>query len=338
MLTVILEEPGRLSVTDTDAPASPRAGCAIVRVHRVGVCGTDIHAFAGEQPYFTYPRVLGHELGVEVVEVADDVSNVKVGDRCAVEPYLNCGECLACRRGRGNCCEKLQCLGVHTDGGMRERIEVPAHKLHPSDKLSTDQLALVETLGIGKHAVDRADLQSDDRVAVIGMGPIGMTIVQFALLKDVPIVGVDISADRCESAGRLLGIETHVTDPAQPIEQQWRRHCGDAPTVVFDATGNPASMHQAFRLPGGSGKLVLVGPILGELSFSHPDFHKRELTLLSTRNSAGRDFRQVIDLIERGRIDVEPWITHRAPAGDWPGQFGDWLRPGSQLIKGVVSF
>src|SRR5580658_1667442 len=159
MKTIRLEEPGRFALLSTQEPGSSlQPDEALVRVRRVGVCGTDLHAFGGNQPFFTYPRVLGHELGVEVFSVGSGVTHVRPGDRCSVEPYINCQKCIACRRGKPNCCRELRVLGVHADGGMRETIAVPARKLHPSAKLELDQLALVETLAIGCHAVERAGL------------------------------------------------------------------------------------------------------------------------------------------------------------------------------------
>ncbi len=338
MNTVTLIKPNRLEVSDTRSPDSPQPGEALVKVHRVGICGTDIHAYRGEQPFFSYPRILGHELGVEVVEVGEGVTHVRPGDRCAVEPYMNCGECSPCRRGHTNCCRSLQCLGVHTDGGMRERIVLPAHKLHPSQTLSYEALALVETLGIGKHAVDRAQLSKDERVAVIGLGPIGLTVATFAQLAGASVVGIDLSSERIESARSLLEIETLQLAPDTPINEQWRDTMGDAPTAVFDATGNRRSMQSAFDLPEHAGRLILVGLVLGELSFNDPDFHRRELTLLASRNAVGNDFRQIISWIESGQIEAERWITHRCEAVDLPGLMEHWLQPGSGLLKGMVAF
>ena len=179
MKTVILEQPGQLSFAETDAPTTFAADEALVRVQRVGICGTDMHAYRGRQPFFSYPRILGHELGVEIVAIGENEAGLRAGDYCAVEPYLNCGHCIACRKGKTNCCVQLQVLGVHTDGGMREWITVPARKLHKSGKLSLDQLALVETLGIGAHAVDRARIEAGEFALVIGAGPIGLSVVQF---------------------------------------------------------------------------------------------------------------------------------------------------------------
>ena len=338
MKTLTLLKPGSFEITDAPAPTTPGPGEALIRIHRVGICGTDIHAFRGEQPFFTYPRILGHELGVEVADVGDGVTHLKPGDRCAVEPYMTCGDCPPCRRGQTNCCESLKCLGVHADGGMREHIVVPADKLHKSDKLGFEALALVETLGIGKHAVDRATLQKGDRVAVIGLGPIGLTVATFAQIAGAEVVGVDISAKRAETAQKLLGIRTLVLDTDTPIRDQWDEAQGGAPLVVFDATGNRHSMQNAFALPGNGGRLVFVGLVLGELAFNDPEFHRKELTLLASRNAVGRDFKQIIALIEAGTINLEPWITHRCAAGELAGVFDDWLKPDAGLLKGVVSF
>ncbi len=336
MQTLVLDEPGRLSLVDTAEPGTPGDGQALIRIRRIGICGTDIHAFRGEQPYFSYPRILGHELGAEVVKVGGGVTNVTPGDRCAVEPYMTCGDCPPCRAGKTNCCQTLKCLGVQTDGGMRELIVVPADKLHPSDKLDFETLALVETLGIGKHAVDRAAPAKGDRVAVIGLGPIGLTVATFAQVTGAEVVGIDVSDKRAESARDLLGIQTLVLDSDKPIHEQWSDVQGELPLVVFDATGNRTSMQQAFRLPVSGGRLVFVGIVLGEVAFDDPEFHRKELTLMSSRNSTGRDFREIIDLIEAGRVDVSKWVTHRSDLAAWPQAFESWLAPGSGLIKGVV--
>ncbi|MEM1184213.1 MAG: zinc-binding alcohol dehydrogenase family protein [Planctomycetota bacterium] len=338
MRTLVLEEPGRLLVTDTPEPPAPGKSEVVVRVRRVGICGTDIHAYRGNQPFFTYPRILGHELGVEIASVGPGVTHVTQGDRCAVEPYINCGKCQACRLGRTNCCETLTCLGVHGDGGMRELITLPASKVHPSTDLSLDSLALVETLGIGKHAVDRANVQQGETVAVIGLGPIGLTAAQFATLAGARVVGIDLSESRRTTATTLLGIETLDLMPNAPIAEQWRAAIGDLPLKVFDATGSRASMQSAFSLPTNGGTLTFIGLVLGEIAFNDPEFHRKELTLLASRNSVGRDFREIIEHMETGRVDPSKWITHRAEASRWPEVFESWLEPSARLLKGVIGF
>ncbi len=337
MINIRLEEPGRFTSLETAPPGAPEPGEALVRVRRIGVCGTDLHAFAGNQPFFTYPRILGHELGVEVVEAGAGVTNVKPGDRCSVEPYLNCGKCIACRRGNANCCTDLRVLGVHVDGGMRERLILPARKLHPSATLTLDQLALVETLGIGCHAVERAGLQRDEFALVIGAGPIGLAVMQFAAEKGARVIALDVNTARLEFCRRQLGVP-HVINGAQeaPPDALRRLTQGDLPTAVFDATGNAGSMMSAFDFPAPGSRLVFVGLFQGEVTFSDPNFHRRELTLLASRNAQSSDFARIVGLIEAGRIDTTPWITHRASLAGMPGEFPAWTRPGTGVIKAMI--
>ncbi len=336
MQTIVLEQPGQFRLTDTAPPARPTANQALVRVRRIGICGTDLHAYRGRQPFFSYPRILGHELGVEVLEVAENAAGIEPGDRCAVEPYLNCGTCVACRRGKTNCCTSLQCLGVHTDGGMRETVLLPTHKLHRSDQLTLDQLALVETLGIGAHAVSRGQLAADDTVLVIGAGPIGLATAQFALLTGAQVVVLDMNAGRLEFCRRELGVPQTIFPQDDPIPQICEAFGGELPTKVFDATGNAGSMQRAFSLVANSGTLVLVGLVQGELTFNDPEFHRRELSVLSSRNSTANDFRRIIGLLESGQIDTTPWITHRSNFAGMIADFESWLHPKAGVVKAMV--
>ena len=337
MKTIILDKPGQFQLTETEPPAAPLPGHALVRVRRVGICGTDIHAFKGDQPFFSYPRILGHELGVEVVSVASDLSNLKSGEICAVEPYLNCGVCIACRRGRPNCCVQLKCLGVHTDGGMRELITVPASKLHPSRTLTLEQLALVETLGIGAHAVERASLQPGEFALVIGAGPIGMAVIQFAQLAGARVIVLDVNEDRLNFCRTQFKVDLTVAGGSQAVRLR-EITSGDMPTAVFDATGNRQSMIEAFDLVAHSGRLILVGLMLGDVSFHDPDAHRRELTMLCSRNATAANFQRIISLMESGQIDTTPWITHRAVCDAVPATFPSWLDPTSGVVKAMIEF
>ncbi|MCI0417837.1 MAG: zinc-binding alcohol dehydrogenase family protein [Acidobacteria bacterium] len=336
MKTVILDNPGQFQLAETEPPAGPLPGQAVVRVRRVGICGTDIHAFKGDQPFFSYPRILGHELGVEVVSVASIESGLQAGDRCAVEPYLNCGACIACRRGRPNCCVELKCLGVHTDGGMRELITVPAAKLHRSRALTLEQLALVETLGIGAHAVDRASLAPGEFALVIGAGPIGLAVIQFAQLAGARVVVTDVNEDRLNFCHDQFKIDLTVPAGKDSAARILELTSGDMPTAVFDATGNRQSMIQAFDLVAHSGRLILVGLMLGDVSFHDPDAHRRELTLLCSRNSTPANFARIISLMESGQINTMPWITHRVSLAAMIDAFPSWLDPKTKVIKAMV--
>jgi threonine dehydrogenase-like Zn-dependent dehydrogenase len=336
MLQVTLERPGLFSMAETPEPAR-RPGEALVRVRRIGVCGTDLHAFAGRQPFFTYPRILGHELGVEVIDPGDDPRGLKPGDRCSVEPYLTCGRCIACRRGKTNCCTELKCLGVHTDGGMRTIISVPAPKLHCSAKLDFDQLALVETLGIGAHAVERAEIRPDDFVLIIGAGPIGLSVLQFAQVTGATTAVVDVSASRLQFCRQHFCIR-HTFAPDGGLEQSLRAIAhGELPTIVIDATGNASSMARTFDLAAHGGRIVFVGLIQGDVTFSDPNFHRRELTLCASRNATAQTFREIIGAIEAGKINTTPWITHRFALADTPVVFPRDVAGNPAVLKAMVS-
>ncbi len=306
-------------------------------MHRVGICGTDVSAYLGKMPFVTYPRILGHELGVEVVAVGDGVTNVKPGDRCSVEPYINDPTSLASRRGRPNCCERLKVLGVHTDGGMRPQFVVPARKLHEGQKLSFEQLALVETLAIGCHAVARSGLTAGETCLTIGAGPIGLATLEFVKLAGAKTIVLDLSEPRREFCRQQMKIE-HVLRPAERLADQLREvNDGELPEVVIDATGSPQSMSAAFELIAHGGRLVFVGLTGEEIRFRHAAFHRPEGTLLCSRNALPGDFTRIIGLIEEGRIDTQPWISHRCELSELPDAMPDYMRPESGIVKAMVA-
>jgi 2-desacetyl-2-hydroxyethyl bacteriochlorophyllide A dehydrogenase len=338
MKTVVLEKPGQFALASDPLPAISSPDEALVRVHRVGICGTDLHAYRGRQPFFSYPRILGHELGVEIVQIGATEAGLQVGDRCAVEPYLNCGHCIACRRGKTNCCVDLKVLGVHTDGGMRDYITVPVEKLHRSNRLPYEQLALVETLGIGAHAVERAQLVPREFALVIGAGPIGLSVIQFAQLDGARVIVLDVNENRLNFCRQQLKVEHTVQAQGEILDSLQSITGGDLPTAVFDATGNAESMQRAFQYIAHGGRLIFVGLFQGDVTFHDPDFHRRELTLLSTRNSTRHEFTRIIQFLEEGKIDTAPWITHQVPCEGMIEAFPQWLDPDQGVIKAVVEF
>lgn len=334
MKEAVIEKPGQFTIRDVAEPR-PCAGEALLRIIRVGVCGTDLHAFRGRQPFFEYPRVPGHELGAEIVEVGQNDRGLKAGDRVAVEPYLSCGKCRVCRAGRYNCCLSLRVIGVHCDGGLREWLTMPVEKLHRSNTLSFDQIALIEMLGIGAHAVARAQLRHDEWAVVVGAGPIGLSVVQFAQATEARLIVVDVSEERLAFA-RKLGVKHTVNAGKEYVVDAIRALAGDdLADCVLDATGNIKSMETSFDFVSAGGRVVMVGLALGRVSFDDPAFHRRELTILSTRNSAG-DFPRIIGMIERGEIDTRPWITHRLSLAELPERFERLYDPGIGLIKAMI--
>lgn len=337
MKRLILTEPGNLLLTTADLDDALAPDEALLKVHRIGVCGTDIHAFGGNQPFFFYPRVLGHELGVEVIRTGSEVQHVKRGDRCSIEPYFNVKEGQAVRNGKPNCGEYISVFGVHQDGGMQEYIKIEAKYLHSSNTLTYDQLALVETLAIGYHAVKRAETHAQDKILVIGAGPIGLATMQFTMVLGAKTIVMDIDQNRlnfCEENMKVDGVIHALNE--KPEERLYQLFNGDLPTIVFDATGNPKSMMNAFAYPAHGGKLVFIGLFQGEVTFHDPSFHKKELTLLASRNALSADFEEIIELIEQGKVDTTPWISHRASLEEVPTVFEHWTQPGSRVIKAMI--
>lgn len=307
--------------------APPGPGEALVAVRAVGVCGTDISGWRGKMPFISCPRILGHELGVEVLATGPGVEHIKPGDRCSVEPYLECGACHACRQGKTNCCETLEVLGVHRDGGLRERLLLPARKLHPCPGLDFEQLALVETLAIGCHAVDRAALAPGDDALILGAGPIGLSVLEFARLASERVTVLELSGARRDFVRRHYPGVHVAADAAELAPAQ----------VVFDATGSAVSMAAALRHARFTGRVVYVGITPDPVPLDDPLLHRRELTLLASRNALSEDFPRILALIQQGRIRTAPWITHRAGWQELPEQMRAWTRPGSGVVKAVVS-
>jgi len=303
-----LDQPGSLVWRQVPEP-EPAHGEALVRVRRCGVCGTDIHALSGRQPFFSYPRVLGHELCVEVIS-APPGSHVHSGDLCSVEAYAFCGRCPACRSGRTNCCSSLKVLGVHVDGGHAPLMTLPADKLHKAHGLDPDQIALVEPLVIGAHGVERAAILAGEKVAVIGMGPIGLAAAVFAKAAGADLACIDTQSGRLDFACGTMALGTPIA-AGEGIVERLRARFGQLPSVIIDATGNAESMKGVFDLAEQGGRIVFLGLFQGEMTFDDPNFHRRELTLMASRAGLTATFRDVIGMMEKGCIDVLPMITHR---------------------------
>jgi alcohol dehydrogenase len=339
MKALQLEKPHSWREIEIPSPGQPGPGEALMRVLRVGVCGTDLGGYLGKMPFFSYPRIPGHELGIEVLEVGEGVTNVKPGDRCAVECYLNCQKCYACRRGFTNCCEHNLTLGVMCDGGLTERIILPARKLHVANKLTPDQCALVETLAIGCHAVNRSGLKPGEHVLIIGAGPIGLSALEFVRLSGATPIVMDMAEHRLQFVREKMHVPGTIIAQGdeRDLEALAALTNGQLADVVIDATGSNKSMVRAMEFCAFAGRVVYVGITQQNLEFPHAPFlHRRELTLMASRNALAGDFTRIIQLIEDGQIDTRPWITHHADFDEVPEIFPTWLKPETGVIKAVV--
>ncbi|MEC0230677.1 zinc-binding alcohol dehydrogenase family protein [Paenibacillus alba] len=335
MKAIVCEQIEQFNLVEMQEP-TVKAGEAIVRIKRIGICGTDLHAYKGNQPFFSYPRVLGHELSGYVEEIGEGVSGLNAGDLVSVVPYMHCGTCIACRNGNTNCCTDMKVLGVHMDGGMRELVAIPASHLIKTEGLTLDQAAMLEPLSIGAHALRRSGLRAGETALVIGAGPIGLGVMILAKQFGATVIAMDINDERLAFCRKWAGVDQTVNALQQPKEQLAELTNGDMPTVVFDATGNARSMTDSFGLVAHGGKLVYVGLVKADITFHDPDFHKRELTLMGSRNATMEDFDTVREAMQTGVIDIESYITHRASFEDMIGEFETWLKPESKVIKAIV--
>lgn len=336
MKVVCCLEPGRVAVLDRPDPMPLGDDDVVLRIRRVGVCGTDLHIVAGKHPFLEYPRVLGHELSGEVV-AAPSGGRLVVGDRVYVNPYIACGTCHACRRGRPNCCMTVGVLGVHRDGGMGEYLALPSRNVFKAEGISLDDAATVEFLAIGAHAVSRSGLGPQDSVLVVGAGPIGLGIALFSGLRGAHVTMLDVNAGRLAFCRDALHVPVTVVAGATTKDDLAALTSGNMYDTVFDATGNPASMEASFGLVAHTGTYVMVGIVRTDLSFSDPEFHKREMRLLASRNALAEDFETVLAAMQAGKVPVARLVTHRCGLADVPAEIARWTDPASGTIKAMVT-
>lgn len=336
MKSIVCREPFSLSVEDRPAPVA-KDDELIIRIRRVGLCGTDYHIFAGRHPFLAYPRVMGHELAGEV-HAAPEGSSFQVGQIIAVNPYLACGTCIACRRGKPNACVNISVLGVHADGGMAEFLAVPQRAVIDATGLTLDQAAMMEFLAIGAHAVARSQVSAQDRVLVVGAGPIGVACGLFARFSGARVTMVDTRATRLAFARDRLGFDDTL-DVTPTLAASLAEHTdGDMFDAVFDATGSLAAMTQSLAYVAHGGKLVLVGVAPGDLIFADPEFHKRETTLLASRNALAADFERVKQAMLSGAIPTEALHTHSLDAQDMPTRLPELITEADHVLKAIASF
>jgi len=336
MRTLVCTEPGNFEYTTGEKPGLIK-GNAIIKIKRIGICGTDLHAFEGTQPFFEYPRILGHELAGELVEF-DDAPGFEVGEAVTFIPYFNCGKCLACHSGKPNCCSNLIVCGVHCHGGMAEYLSVPSYSLVHGEGVSFDELALVEPLAIGAHGIRRAGVKAGENVLVIGAGPIGLATMEFARIAGGKVIALDINDRRLQFCKSKLKVEHTINALAPDVLQQLMQITnGDMPHVVIDATGSLKAINNAFKYMSPGGRYVLIGLQKGDISFSHPEFHKREGTLMSSRNAMRQDFEHVIASIKKGDVNPATYITNRVMFEEVKNEFESWLNPANGVIKAMVT-
>lgn len=308
MKAICLQTPGDIRVAQIPDPVR-KDDHIVIKVKSAGICGSDIGAYRGVNPLVSYPRIIGHEIAGEVVEIPADEQTFHVGDRVILEPYVYCGHCYPCSIGRTNCCENLTVLGVHIEGGMSEYFSHPRHLVHKvPDTIPWNKVPMAEPLSIAMQAVSRPALQRGEHITVSGSGPIGLLIGQLSLaLGAIPIM-IDPVDERLNFA-RSLGIK-HTVNPvtSDAVAAIKEITNGRMSEVVAEASGAEKAIRSALDYVAYAGRISLVGWPKNEVSLPTALFTKKELTVVGSRNSAGV-FPECIRLIAEGRVDVEPLIS-----------------------------
>lgn len=337
MNTLICQEPKKLVWKKREIPI-PGEDETLIKIKSVGICGTDIHAWGGNQPFFSYPRVLGHEICGEVVDTGKNVHQFKKGQQVAVIPYVACQQCPACKSGRTNCCEKISVIGVHQDGRFSEYLAVPATNVLLAEGIDPQAAALIEPYAISAHAVRRAKVLQGEQVLVVGAGPIGLGAAAIAKADGAHVVVADTSAARREHV--IAHLNLSVVDPsAEDFEAQLRAEFGGSlAEKVIDATGNQHAMNNTINLIRHGGSIVFVGLFKGDLQFSDPDFHKKETTMMGSRNATPEDFAKVGRLMSEGKLTAEMMLTHRYSFSTLADIYEKDVINNRELIKGVITF
>ena len=337
MQALICNNPGIFSYQEVDKPGLIE-GHTLLKIRQIGICGTDYHAFDGTQPFFNYPRVLGHEIAAEVAEVNED-SRFIPGELVTISPYYFCGTCIACRMGKTNCCTHMQVCGVHIDGAMQEYFLVPDNAIIKGDGLTADELVLVEPLAIGAHGVSRAAVHKGEFVLVIGAGPIGIGTMNFAKIAGAKVIAMDVNDQRLSFCAEKIGVPYTINALKENVLQRLSEITnGDMPTVVIDCTGNLKAINSAVQYMAHGARFVLIGLQREEITISHPEFHKREGTMMSSRNALPKDFEFVITCIKNGSVNPADYITHRISFSAIKDEFSKLTEPESEVIKAVIEF
>jgi 2-desacetyl-2-hydroxyethyl bacteriochlorophyllide A dehydrogenase len=334
MRILVCGRPGDITISERPQP-SPGPGEVVVRVRRAGVCGTDLHIFEGSHPFLEYPRIIGHELSGEVAEVGRGCA-IAVGQQVYVIPYLACGVCVACRRGKTNCCQRIGVLGVHIDGGMADYVCVPEANVPPADGITLDQAAMIEFLAIGAHAIRRASPRPGDHILVVGAGPIGIGCMLFGKFADGSITALDLRQDRLDFCRGRLGVDHAILAGPKAAEALSDLTSGDFFDIVVDATGNAKSMMAGLTHVAHGGTYVLVSVVRDTICFADPEFHKRETSLLGSRNATPEDFAKVFEAMRGGLVPTEALVTHRVSLDEAPSSFPDWVKPETGVIKALI--
>lgn len=335
MKALVMSGPGKAEIADIAEPQA-KSGEALLRIRRVGLCGSDLNSFRGRNPMVIFPRVPGHEIAATILEMRGEATGLAVGMNVTVLPYTSCGQCAACRNGRSNACERNQTLGVQRDGALTEYITAPVEKLYPA-RLNLKELCLVEPLTVGFHAVARARVAKNDAVAIFGCGGVGLGAVAAAAFRGATTIAVDIDDAKLETA-KLAGAAHAIHSQRQDVKAALAELTGGlGPNVVIEAVGMPETFRAAVEVVAFTGRVVYIGYAKEPVCYETKLFVQKELDIMGTRNAQPEDFRNVIAMLEQGLFPVESTVSAMIPLRDAPQVFADWSADPSRFTKIMIT-
>ena len=339
MKALFLTQVGKSEVFEIDKPI-PKSGEVLLKVEMVGFCGGDMNGFKGLFPLQEYPNILGHEVGAVIEELGEDVpSHLRIGSKVTLYPYLACGTCVACRKGRPNACKTNKTMGVRRPGAMTRFVCAPWQDLFVSDQLSVRELALAEPLTVGFHAVARGRVDSQDIVAVLGCGIVGLGAVAAAVNRHATVIAIDLDDAKLEIA-RKIGVLNTINPSKEDLHQRLQEITnGDGPDVIIEAVGSPSTYRSAVEEVAFLGRVVCIGYAKAPVEFNTSLFVQKEIEILGSRNCVGKsDFPEVLSYLEAKKFPVEDVISKVISIDEGPETLKSWAENPQGIIKIMIDF
>jgi threonine dehydrogenase-like Zn-dependent dehydrogenase len=339
MKALFLTQVGKSEVFEIDKPI-PKSGEVLLKVEMVGFCGGDMNGFKGLFPLQEYPNILGHEVGAVIEELGADVpSHLRIGSKVTLYPYLACGTCVACRKGRPNACKTNKTMGVRRPGAMTRFVCAPWQDLFVSDQLSVRELALAEPLTVGFHAVARGRVDSQDIVAVLGCGIVGLGAVAAAVNRHATVIAIDLD-DAKLAIARKIGVANTINPSKEDLHQRLQEITnGDGPDVIIEAVGSPSTYRSAVEEVAFLGRVVCIGYAKAPVEFNTSLFVQKEIEILGSRNCVGKsDFPEVLSYLEAKKFPVEDVISKVISIDEGPETLKSWAENPQGIIKIMIDF
>ena len=337
MKAIEITNPYEIKLIDKEKPEA-KEGEALLKVLYCGICGADVASYTGNQPFTTYPRIPGHEFSAQIVQIGENERGFKAGDIITCNPYFNCGECYACKRGIVNACTDNQTMGVQRDGSFQEYITMPIERLIDGKGLSAKELALIEPFSISSHALSRASVNKGDNLLIMGAGPIGL----FALIKAKALGARVAIADLLDSRLQLAkeyGADLIINSKTDDINEMCLDFTnGNGFDVCVEACGLPVTFLSCIEQSAHGANIILIGNGKKETTFLHSIILKKELNIFGSRNAYTKDFEELIDLVSNGKVDILKMVSGIYDKENAVDAFNALANNDGSLAKLLISF